>query len=1029
MSVARDNLDRSVIVAMPDGFALDASRAGVEVPWREAFGTPPYTVEVWARRNGPEPIGSLAGFAPPAIRQRWRLLVTEKGQLLGELAGCEPWQVYSDARVTDDAWHHFALSFDGRTIRLFLDGQCVGERATTYKPDPTSHGPLVIGTCVHPGSMQASAATIRAARLSNVARTTFGDPSRDDATIGHWTFDATGVVGEGRIVSAPAGTSLDQLDAIAFSAGPAPMTAPSRAVALERGAWDPIRIDTISLDGRWQLASEGEEATRLAAVWPDAIDAQVPGSIHSALVHANLIPDPTVGRNDAIAKEMSHKTWWLRTTFPRPANGETRLRFAGVANRCTVWLNGKKLGDHTGMFGGPDFDVGDHLRETNDLLVRIDAVPRGHGWYWNSNETWRDTVTVNCVYGWHYVELPCLGIWQSVTLARPPKIVDPFVATTDAHAGTVELRVDLADAPRGRLLGTIEPENFAGPPHRFALDVDGPTLRASLTIPDPRPWWPNGLGEPNLYRLRLSLDFDGTIVDASETTFGLRTIEMRPMPDGPHPKRYNWQFVINGRPTFAKGSGWCTMDPLLDLRRERYERFLALARQQNVQMLRAWGGGLPETDDFYDLCDRLGIMVMQEWPTAWNSHAVQPIDAVEETVRRNTLRLRNRASLVMWGAGNESSAPHGEAIDRMGRLATELDGTRPFHRGEAWGGSDHNYDVWWGREPIDHNLAMTARFWGEFGVPSFPLEESVRRYLPERERDLWPPPAAGSFAHHTPVFDRYGEMDRFRQYAAGFTSGATMRRFIDATQLAQAVGVRHTLERARTRWPDCSGALMYKLNDVHPAGSWSTVDWYGATKLSHWFVRDAFAPLHACVLFESVNTVGMPLSLPVFLLDDADALAGVDWRVRVIAYDGRLQPIRSECFVGGGAIDRVRRVGTFALPAGRTDTSPLFVVTEVYRDGVRAGRTFYFVNYEAKPDCLFELPRTTLALHVDGDYATVTNTGDVPAACAVVARPGHLDTFEASDGGFWLEPGESRRVRVNASEGLAVEAWNAPAGK
>ena len=108
--------------------------------------------------------------------------------------------------------------------------------------------------------------------------------------------------------------------------------------------------------------------------------------------------------------------------------------------------------------------------------------------------------------------------------------------------------------------------------------------------------------------------------------------------------------------------------------------------------------GMPETDEFYNLCDRYGIMVMQEWPTAWNSHREgwQPYPLLEETVRRNTLRLRNHASLVMWGAGNESDRPFGKAIDMMGRYAVELDGSRPFHRAEPWGGSVHNYDCDWG---------------------------------------------------------------------------------------------------------------------------------------------------------------------------------------------------------------------------------------------------------------------------------------------------------------------------------------------
>jgi beta-mannosidase len=466
------------------------------------------------------------------------------------------------------------------------------------------------------------------------------------------------------------------------------------------------------------------------------------------------------------------------------------------------------------------------------------------------------------------------------------------------------------------------------------------------------------------------------------------------------------------------------MDSSMDFRPERYERFLRLAREENCQMVRGWGSGMPETDEFYDLCDRLGITVLQEWPTAWNSHEEQPYDALEETVRLNTLRLRNHPSLLMWGGGNESSKPSGKAIDMMGRLAIELDGTRPFHRGEPWGGSDHNYACWWGKAPLDYNLKMVSRFFGEFGIASMPVYESVQRYLPEDEKTAWPPKEKGAFVHHTPVFNTMEDMDRLRQYAGCFTAGGSMQRFIEASQIAQAVAVRHTLERARTRWPECTGALMYKLNDNYPGASWSTVDWYGAAKISHWFVQDAFAPLHACVLFDSLDCRGKTVRLPVFALDDADALAGVKWRVTVRAYDGELRLIKVDEFTGDGSIDRLRQVGDFGLSGQQTETTPLFIVVELHRDGRLADRTFYFLNYEARKDSLFQLPRTTLSLSAGSGEAIIQNTGPRPAVGAAVLRPGHLESFSASDNYFWLEAGESKSVRVSDTQGLAAEAWN-----
>jgi beta-mannosidase len=215
------------------------------------------------------------------------------------------------------------------------------------------------------------------------------------------------------------------------------------------------------------------------------------------------------------------------------------------------------------------------------------------------------------------------------------------------------------------------------------------------------------------------------------------------------------------------------------------------------------------------------------------------------------------------------------------------------------------------------------------------------------------------------------------------------------------------------------------MNDNFPAASWATADWYGAPKIGHYFCQDAFAPLHACVLFSSVHNVGAHLELPAFLLDDADALRRTKWRVVVRAYDGRLKEIKRAVFDGKGSIAAPLKLGKLALSHEETDTVPLLVVAEILKDGALADRTFYWVNYEPVKGCLFDLPRTDLSLKVDGDRATVTNTGGLPAVAVNVSRPGHLDTFRASDNYFWLDAGESRVVTVSDSQRLVASAWNA----
>lgn len=840
--------------------------------------------------------------------------------------------------------------------------------------------------------------------------------------------------------------SLDEIERQEFNAGPSPMDSPAISVELDPNSCQHAAGGSILLlnDG-WKMAEGGHDAGRLAETWSDAMDAVVPGSVHAALHKAGKIPDPYIGFNDAIANQYSFKTWWFKKEFACPANSDRQiLVFEGVAASCTVWLNGIYLGRHDGMFGGPNFDVTTYLKKQNTLIVKIEPAVNlvsqdGRPFGLWANVGWIRTVVFNNCYGWHYSNIPALGIWRSVKIELNPKIniENPFIATRNAATGQMDLMFTLRSLVHGFsgvLSASIEPENFSGPACHFNYNVNSPGtvshLHFKFAIHEPQLWWPNGLGKPDLYRLKMSfVPSDGSASGYKETVFGIRTINMLPLPAGARPDKYNWTFVVNGTPMFVKGGGWCTPDTLMDFSRQRYDRFLSLARDQHIQMLRAWGGGMPETDDFYDLCDRYGMMVMQEWPTAWDSHTHQPYNTLEETVRLNTLRLRNHPSLALWGGGNESGNPYGIAIDMMGQYAIELDGTRAFHRGEPRGGSMHNYDCWWGKQPLDRNLSLAGDFIGEFGLASCPGYESVQKYLSDDEKQLWPAPEDKSFAHHTPVFNTMEDYARLKQYANMFVKdNSTMPQFILGSQLSQAVGLRHTLELARTRWPDCTGALYYKLNDNYPAAAWSSVDWYGAPKIAHYIVMDSFAPLHGCVLFNKLNITGEGVSLPVYCLDDAGTLADPNAQLSVRAYNSRLELIRREVFNHHLPAEKVRKVGDFALSKDEVNSTPLFVVCDVIRNGKLMDRSFYWLNYEGERGCLFELPKTQLSFTQEQNCVIIKNTGHVPAFMVSVEAPGHSDTFTAGDNYFWLEAGETKEVTVNNQENIKVSCFNLDAG-
>ena len=652
-------------------------------------------------------------------------------------------------------------------------------------------------------------------------------------------------------------------------------------------------------------------------------------------------------------------------------------------------------------------------------------------WPPNANESWKYTVVFNCVYGWHYAQIPSLGIWRSVQLKEQAAVdIDsPFVATRSLD-GQMRLTFDLHEQSsplKGVLYAEVSPKNFKGIKQYYRFDINSrrkqETLSLDFQIKDPHLWWPNDRGEQALYDLNLRFIPQKGKTAHVKTSFGIRTIEMSPLTDGAKEDYYNWTFVINGKPMFIKGTGWCTMDALMDFSRNKYEHLLQIAKSQHIQMLRAWGGGMPETDDFYELCDRYGILVMQEWPTAWNSHNTQPYSLLKETVERNTKRLRNHPSLVMWGAGNESDKPFGPAIDMMGRLSIELDGTRPFHRGEAWGGSQHNYNCWWDNAHLNHNLNMTAPFWGEFGIASLPHIETVHKYL-DGEKEVWPPRRSGNFTHHTPIFGTMGEMGKLVQYSGYFMPKDSLASFILGSQLAQVVGVRHTLERARTLWPHTTGALYYKMNDNYPGVSWSCVDYYGIIKPIHYFVQKSFAPLAAVMLFDRSNLSSQEVSLPVYLLDDCQELDKKPYQVKVSIYNDQLDTVANHTFNGTGDENVVKKLGEIYLNREQSKSTMLFFVLDIVKNNRSIYRNYYFTNYEVRPGSILSMPQTTIKTERRGNAVILTNTGKYPAIGVHIEIPEKMDQLIVSENYIWLNPQESKKLKINLESPVIVKGWN-----
>lgn len=834
--------------------------------------------------------------------------------------------------------------------------------------------------------------------------------------------------------------------------GPSPMDAAPSEITL---GTDQTRLPDmsysgyeLSLDGVWDMVSDKSISQLLVGTgWNDAIDATVPGSIYTALMEAGVIEDPYYEDNMDSANAYAQKDWYFRKTFKYYGSGDNvELGFDGLCNIADIYLNGQKIASHEGMFGGPYVDVSDTIKQGENILI-VHLYPA---------VSYKQTVIFNCSDGWHYANLDPLGIWQSVTVKDKATVNldSPFITTVDHESGTLDLSIELdkigAAGINGALSFTISPKNFSGKTYYYTTtvnvsDVSSTALRYRCDLPEFKLWWPNGYGDQNLYDLTVKFVAEDESVSYNKTQFGVRTIEYGPFAGGENANNYNRNIIINGTEIFMKGAGWCTIDAMMRFSREDYDKMLSRTRDAGINYMRAWGGGLVETDEFYDLCDEYGICIYQEWPCCWDSQKTQPAAALYETVELNTKRLRNRASLILWGGGNEGSAAVTDTVlNTMCKMTYELDGTRQVWRQDGWTGSQHGQHIHWSGASPEYYLKA---FWnskntnlGEYGLDGMMNLESMLKFASEEEIMQWPVSQSGSVAYHTSTFNgRYGwqqtpygwDIDTFKHYASMFVELDSIEDLIIGSQLAQSQADYLPAINARINYPNNTMNTVYKLNDVYPGASWALVDWYGSPKMAYYLMQDAYRPLMAAGQFSKYNTIKSGVSeaftMPVYILDDVDSLAsGNEWEVKVTAYDNSLSVIKTESYNGEGSVSRIGKVGIFELTAAQTNTTPLMITVDLIVDGDFYNRTYAYMNFEQDAGSLFYLPRTTLEYKITGNVCTVKNTGDYPAVAVNIDCSGSSDTMVLSDNWFWLNAGESIDITVSDPSGIeGVSCFNA----
>jgi beta-mannosidase len=641
-----------------------------------------------------------------------------------------------------------------------------------------------------------------------------------------------------------------------------------------------------SLTGAWQFRQAGAPQ-RGGEEW---LPATVPGGAHTDLLTLGLIPDPFVGDNERRVQWVAEADWEYRVQFAVAPEllqqPHIWLVCDGLDTLATVSLNGHELGRAANMFRQYRWDVKPLLEAgENELHIVFDSSVR----FAAAQQAIRPLPGVSqaiaggphvrkapCQFGWDWgPQLPPVGISKDIRLEAFDSARLSQVHLRQFHAnGEVEVEVEAKIETFGTGTGPLALVVTITAPDGRATTAEAPVAgsRASLTIPitNPQLWWPNGYGAQPLYEVKVEVKAESlasTLASASYT-IGLRTLELRQEPDE---WGRSFTFVVNGVPIFAKGSNWIPADSFpTRLTGAALEGLIRSAAQTYQNMLRVWGGGLYEDERFYDLCDRYGILVWQDFVFSCSIYPLDEPDFVENVrveVIENLRRLRHRASLALWCGNNEMEwgwvdwhwdRPEFQELkatyDRFFHhtlpewCAAEDPDTAywpsspssdtPFENpnGQQQGDA-HYWDVWHGRKPFTAYRSQYPRFMSEFGFQALPPLETIRTYAAEPDWNMT------SYIMEQHQKNASGNSLMVGQMLDTFRLPKDFESLVYLSMVLQAEGIRYGVEHWRRFTRRVAGTLYWQLNDCWPVASWSSLDYFGRWKALHYAARRFYAPV------------------------------------------------------------------------------------------------------------------------------------------------------------------------------------------
>lgn len=670
--------------------------------------------------------------------------------------------------------------------------------------------------------------------------------------------------------------------------------------------------------------------------------ATMPGTVHTDLMKNKIIEDPYFRLNERGIQWVDKEDWVYETVLninPEIKNKKNILiHFKGLDTYADVYLNEEKIITADNMFREWSADITDKIKADSNILKvyfhspikvdipKFDSLP--YFYHASNDQSANGGVLDKKVsvfarkagyhYGWDWgPRIVTSGIWRDVYLEGwdDARIENVFydqrnVNSKSASVNTVvevfandvvsDAVVQVKDNRTAKILGT----------KKVQLQKGFNKIDIPFVIKNPKLWWSLGLGEAYMYNFSTIIIKDGATLASQNDNVGLRSVKVIHKPD-----EYGKSFYIelNGRPVFAKGANYIPQHMFVpSLTTEDYERTIMDAVKANMNMLRIWGGGIYENKIFYDLCDKYGIMVWQDFMYACSMYPAEGalLENMRQEAIQNVRRLRNHPSIALWCGNNENQDAWltwgwKQEIERINPKYAEIiwnqyveqfhkmlpavvaehhpgmyyTPTSPFAElGKPSNdsvGDLHYWRVWHGKEPIAKYNEQKSRFFSEYGFQSFPEFESVKLYAPE-ERD-WDIYSEVMMSHQRGGTHANGLIESY--LLSEYKKPKNFEMFLYMNQVLQGDAIKTAMESHRRMMPYNMGTLYWQHNDVWPVASWSARDYYGRWKAQQYYAVEAFKD----ILVSPIHKDG---KLNVYVVSDRWQVAAGTLNVQVISLNG-----------------------------------------------------------------------------------------------------------------------------------------------